>query len=154
VATVAVFHHNCAKHVLALSGKDMIRIQPDGYDVLHDATSSRVFYVYGKLNIAGFDPFHKRRWGLPACKANRFYGLSPVDGPTGVNHDYHVVVVINGQLHCMNAVDDNDAPFSMPADKVLPLTKAKDGQYRVKGSSKLAYLSNIQRVFEIVDKVA
>ena len=83
--------------------------------------------------------------------SNCFYGLDPIDGPTGVNHDYHVVVVIKGRLHCMNAVNKDNVPFSMPADRVLPLVKAVDGQYRIKASNKLAYLTRIQRVFEIVD---
>ena len=36
------------------------------------------------------------------------------------------------------------------AKKILPLTKARDGQYRVKASSQLAYLSVISRAYVVM----
>ena len=76
------------------------------YGRLHERTGT--FVVYGKLNIKNFSPYMARgdKWALAECKDNTFYGLTPINGEE--NHDYHVVIVRNGRLHCMNLVDNTN----------------------------------------------
>ena len=143
------FHHNVAERVLREGGQRFERVDPVDYDRLH-AAKSCTFAVYGKLNIDGFNPCAGGGWSIPKCRTNKFYGLESVEGE--VNHDYHVVIVRKGAMHCMNLVDDRDRPFSLSARTVLPLTKpSRDGQRRILAGNKHAYLTRIQRVFEVVD---
>ena len=147
------FHHNVAERVLRRSGQRFQRVFPADYGRLHSRKKS-TFVVYGKLNIAGFDPCagNKSAW-IPKCRANGFYGLAPIEGE--VNHDYHVVIVQNGAVHCMNLEDEQGRPFSLSATTVLPLTNlSRDGQRRIKASNTHAYLANISRVFEVADAPA
>ena len=125
------------------------RVLPMDYGRLHSRKKS-TFVVYGKLNIAGFDPCAGNKWTIPKCKENEFYGLKPVEGE--VNHNYHVVMVRDGDVHCMNLEDEQGTPFSLSAKAVLPLTNlSRDGQRRIRAGNKHAYLANISRVFEVVD---
>ena len=60
----------------------------------------------------------------------------------------HVVVVKDGKLHCPNLLDWQEKPFAPPAASLLPMTVSrKDGQYRIKSGERMAYLSEIRRVY-------
>ena len=85
-------------------------------------------------------------WLIPACKKAEFGGLEEPDSQDG-NEDWHATAIHGGKLLCHNLVDANGERFGLPAKKVLPLTKATDGQYRVKASSQLAYLTVLSRAY-------
>ena len=149
--TAGLFHHNCARDVLRGQGLQMVRVPADRLKALH---GEGTFYVYGKLNTDGFapgpttaNPF--RKWTLRACRTAKFYGLER----TGSEDDHHVVVVTNGRVHCVHLTDEQQGkPFQLPADRTLPLTKGVNGQLRLDGASKLAYLADIAHVFQVVGR--
>ena len=145
-----LFHHNCARDVLRGQGLQMVRVSADRLKALH---GEGTFYVYGKLNTDGFapgpttaNPF--RKWALRACRTAKFYGLVR----TGSEDDHHVVVVTNGRVHCVHLTDEKGKAFQLPADRTLPLTKGVDGELRLDGASKLAYLADIAHVFQVVGR--
>ena len=78
-------------------------------------------------------------WLIPACKGGDFYGLEAGDEEDG-DENWHATAIAHGKLFCHNLVDASGERFDVPAKKVLPLTRAADGQYRVKAGSQLAYL--------------
>ena len=90
-----------------------------------------MFLVYGKLNIDGFYPYEThangslKRWLIPECKDAEFYGMEHIEGEA--NHDYHVVAVQNGILHCQNLTRLEGGHFGIEAKTVLPLTIAHVG---------------------------
>ena len=143
----------------------LVGAQPVGaadYRVLHK-TDTRRFLVYGPLAQSsadtatdGFTPYTTRadgsmnRWRISECKKAEFYGLTPIEGE--VNHDYHPVVVVEGQLQCTNLLDQKEAPFSIKASKVLPFARSgQDAELRIKEIG-TAYLRSISRVFEVASE--
>ena len=127
---------------------------------LHDKDG--LFLVVGELNF-GFRAFKAEcRKGKPKTEANctkvtwesqlfeekGFGRLSRIRGEH--NDKYlHCVVVKNGELHCANLIGEDNESFSANVKEVLPLTKSKDGQYRMKASKPMAYLKTIRKVHQV-----
>jgi hypothetical protein len=138
---------NDREEYLVANSYQLTNIRPDDYGRLHNETGT--FLVYGKLNIAGFNPVTSRGFTISECESALFYGLEPVPGE--VNDDNHCIVVHRGYVHCANLLDADGNRFVIPASKVLPLTKARKNCTpcrRVK-KHRHAYLASISRVFEI-----
>ena len=114
--------------------------------------------VIGQLNFK-FKPWkwldqknNTYRWNCPDCKKANFGGLGKIEG----EHDdlsCHTVVVNDGRLHCANLISQQNNLFAPAAVKLLPTKKGEDGQYRIVSSNKLAYLSNIRRVFLVENEL-
>ena len=109
--------------------------------------------VIGRLNY-NFQPWCYKDetkssiwWETQQFMDTKFGGLGKIKG----EHDdqcCHVVVVKDGKLHCPNLLDWQEKPFAPPAASLLPMTVSrKDGQYRIKSGERMAYLSEIRRVY-------
>ena len=151
------YHHNVCCEVLRRNGFEMKVIKHEDYDVAIQ-TSPGLVFVYGKLNIDGFQPYTTKlngksinQWLDPDCKMADFFGLEPIVGEE--NHDYHVVVIKNSRLHCLNLVNASDQLFTMAAKNCLPMTKSTDGQCRIQKKNPMAYLATISRMFQIEKSV-
>ena len=144
------FHHNVLAAVARDLGYNLKLVKASEYATILSGEGS--YFVYGTLNF-DFQPYQQRgkkcEWKNQRCKKSKFYGLERIPNAHDAK-EYHAVAIRNGELYCGNLVAENGHRFSIRAVDILPLAgPSKDGQYRVKGRSPLAYLQNISRVFQL-----
>ena len=143
------FHHEVFVAVARDLGYNLKMVKSSEYAAILSGEGN--YFVYGTLNF-DFQPYQdqgKRKWKNQRCKKNKFYGLERIPNAHDAK-EYHAVAIRNGELYCGNLVAENGHRFSIRAVDILPLAgPSKDGQYRVKGRSPLAYLQNISRVFQL-----
>ena len=87
-------------------------------------TPKTVFLVYGKLNIDYFQPWGRDSRGEVSlydnsCQDNLFYGYEHIKDE--VNNDYHVIMIKNRQIHCMNLKDEDGEHFCILSTRFLGL---------------------------------